>query len=172
MDGEARRKAILKQLKNSDKPISATALANDFHVSRQIIVGDIALLRAKNTEIIATNRGYILSKSEGNGNMITVIKCIHRNADLYDELCSIVDAGGRVLDIYIEHNIYGRISVPLNIRNRADAQQFMEKMMDNRQKPLEDLTDGVHYHTIETDNEIGVLRIQKSLNDKGYLLKQ
>lgn len=172
MDGEARRKAILKQLRSAQKPVSATALAGEFHVSRQIIVGDIALLRAKNTEIIATNRGYVLSKAPESQNMISVIKCIHQNADLYDELCSIVDAGGRVLDIYIEHNIYGRITVPLNIRNRADAQQFMEKMMENRQKPLEYLTDGVHYHTIETDNEIGVLRIQKSLNDKGYLLKQ
>ena len=44
MKAEERRK-IISQTLTADQPISATALAGKFSVSRQIIVGDIALLR-------------------------------------------------------------------------------------------------------------------------------
>ena len=46
MKAEERRRAIAKTL-TAEHPVSATALAGQFSVSRQIIVGDIALLRAK-----------------------------------------------------------------------------------------------------------------------------
>lgn len=46
MSGEERRGKIIQALKNSDKAVSATTLAKEFDVSRQVIVQDVALLRA------------------------------------------------------------------------------------------------------------------------------
>ena len=64
IDGEARRKEILHTLANEEKPVSASKFASRFQVSRQIIVGDIALLRASGATIIATARGYVLETNE------------------------------------------------------------------------------------------------------------
>ena len=46
MEAASRRQAILDRLRTADRPVSASALAAGLNVSRQIIVGDIALLRA------------------------------------------------------------------------------------------------------------------------------
>ena len=62
MDGEIRRREIVKRLRETEKPISATRFAKAFDVSRQIIVGDVALLRATGVEIVATARGYMLEQ--------------------------------------------------------------------------------------------------------------
>ena len=53
MSGEKRRENLLKILQESTNPVSGTELAEKFNVSRQIVVQDIALLRAKNHEIIS-----------------------------------------------------------------------------------------------------------------------
>ena len=60
VEGTTRRKEILRQLQLSEKPVSASRFARDLGVSRQIIVGDVALLRAAGEDIIATSRGYKL----------------------------------------------------------------------------------------------------------------
>lgn len=59
MAGEERRQEILKYIEESKKPVSGQKLAEIFHVSRQVIVQDIALLRAGDREILSTNRGYV-----------------------------------------------------------------------------------------------------------------
>ena len=66
LNAKERRQAILEQLKRAEKPVSATALARQYGVSRQIIVGDVALLRAGGEPISATPRGYVLDR-EGDG---------------------------------------------------------------------------------------------------------
>ena len=60
MRAEERRQAIRELLQNSKQPVSASVLAARFAVSRQIIVGDIALLRAAGADISATPRGYVI----------------------------------------------------------------------------------------------------------------
>ena len=75
MTGEKRREEIMKVLDASDKPVSATALAKMYGVSRQIIVGDIALLRAETNDIIATNKGYIINKRPGKAECIVKPEC-------------------------------------------------------------------------------------------------
>ena len=62
MDTENRRYQILKLLEDQHKPVSGTVLSKLFGVSRQVVVQDIALLRAENKEILSTNKGYILFK--------------------------------------------------------------------------------------------------------------
>ena len=59
MTASERRQQIARLLSASQAPISATTLSQELGVSRQIIVGDIALLRAAGQEITATARGYV-----------------------------------------------------------------------------------------------------------------
>ena len=63
MEAASRRQAILDRLRTADRPVSASALAAGLNVSRQIIVGDIALLRAGGAEISAPPRGYVLPRA-------------------------------------------------------------------------------------------------------------
>ena len=169
MTGEERRTKIVEIIKEADKPVSATRLAELCGVSRQIIVGDVALLRAGEMGIIATNKGYILEKEPVKTTVSAVIKVKHKPEDMYDELCTIVDMGGRVKDEFVENDLYGRIAVPINIYSRADAKLFSEKLLESAATPLSELTRGIHYHTIEADNELALIRVQKALNEKGYM---
>lgn len=57
MDASRRRVRILDYLRAAKAPVSATALAKKLSVSRQIIVGDVALLRAAGEAVTATPRG-------------------------------------------------------------------------------------------------------------------
>ena len=61
MSGKERREEILQRITNSKTPVSGAALAKSCEVSRQVIVQDIALIRAAGYDVIATNRGYICS---------------------------------------------------------------------------------------------------------------
>lgn len=61
MKAKERRERILDIVKNSDAPVPANKLASEFDVSRQIIVQDIAVIRAADDGIIATNRGQYLT---------------------------------------------------------------------------------------------------------------
>ena len=62
MTNEQRRAEILDILSRADRAISATALADSFGVTRQIIVADVALLRAAGNPIRAEHRGYVLDR--------------------------------------------------------------------------------------------------------------
>ncbi len=166
MDNETRRKQIVEAIKEADGPISASKLAARFSVSRQIIVGDIALIRAEGTDIIATNSGYI----PGNSAHSVRVKVKHSSGDTFDEMCAIVDEGARVTDISIEHSFYGKITCPITIGNRAEAKAYVQAVSESG-NTLENLTMGVHYHTIEAPSDLILLRVQKALNDKGYLCK-
>ena len=169
MSGEERREKVLNVIRESDKPVSASALAKQFKVSRQIIVGDIALLRAGNIDILATNKGYIINARKDI--VECVIKVRHKSEDIYDELCTIIDMGAKVVTEEIENDLYGRIVTEININSREDARLFSEKCLDASQRPLSELTRGVHYHKIKAEGDLAVIRVQKALNEKGYLAK-
>jgi transcriptional regulator of NAD metabolism len=86
MTAEERRSQILAQL--SDAPVSATVLAKNFGVSRQVVVGDIALLRAAGCDITATPRGYIIPSNSG---LIRRLACVHSAQQTREELYLMVD---------------------------------------------------------------------------------
>jgi len=170
MDGEKRREQIIEWLKCSSEPLSGTALARKAGVSRQVIVQDIALLRATNKNILSTNKGYIYYRSREAERYTRVIAVKHDNSAMGDELNSIVDAGARVLDVIVEHDVYGQIAVDLLIESRRDVNEFIVKISGSRIKPLKELTDDHHYHTIDAPDESILDEVEAVLKEKGYLI--
>ena len=170
MTGEERRNSILKKLQEADTPLSGTALAKAFHVSRQIIVQDIALMRAENNGILSTNKGYLLrSKKTKNTQPKRVFFVRHATEQVLDEFKTILDLGGKILDVAVEHEIYGQICVDLLIETAADAADFYAKLMSCRDNPLKVLTDDCHYHTVSAPSEKLLDLIEAELRQKAYL---
>ena len=172
-EGEKRREGIIKRLSTADAPVSGTELAKEFKVSRQVIVQDGALLRAEDRGILSTYRGYVLQKNTGReGSCIRVFSVDHTTEDTLDELQTIVDCGGRVLDVSVEHRLYGQIRADLIINNRLDAAEFTEQMARCTDQPIKALTGGCHYHTVAAPSERNLDRIEEELKKKGYLMKK
>lgn len=169
MNGQERRNAIMERLREARGPISAGKLAEDYGVTRQIIVADIALLRAAGHRITAANRGYIL-ESAADG-LIKRIAVRHGGEAVAQEFYAVVDNGGKVLDVIIEHSLYGRISVDLSISSRYDADQFVRRMGEAGANPLSLLTEGMHIHTISVQDEQAFLRITEQLSAMGILIE-
>lgn len=170
MEGDKRRETIIALLKKSEKPLSGTELARQAGVSRQVIVQDIALLRAVNKNILSTNKGYLLYDPEETASMSkTSFRVNHTDEQMRDELYTIVDCGGKVLDVVVEHSVYGQITVDLILKNRMDVDEFLNKLETSKDQPLKALTRGSHYHTVEAENEKILETIEKALREKGYL---
>ena len=170
MNSEQRREKIISVLQMSDKPISAARFANDFSVTRQIIVADIALLRASGHQIRAEHKGYVLEKSES----LTMQKRIvvkHGKNETKDELYAIVDNGGKVLDVIVQHSIYGKIVAELNLSSRYDVDRFIQQVNETDAKPLSLLTEGLHIHTITVKDEGSFRNILDRLKALNVLLE-
>ena len=165
-----RKEKIIEEIKKSDKPISASTLAKKLGVSRQIIVGDVALIRASGTNIIATPRGYILDSKLQNQTYTIAVN--HSQEQMADELYTIVDLGGCAIDVIVDHPVYGQLTGKLHLSSRYDVDQFIKKVNNNQAKPLSQLTDGLHLHTIQCPNEDTYQRIVSALDEKGYLFKK
>lgn len=170
MEGDTRREKIVEHLKNQKEPVSGTDLAKKLGVSRQVIVQDIALLRATNKNILSTNKGYVLYvPDEESGKVKRSFPVYHTDEDIRDELYTFVDYGGKVLDVVVEHDIYGQITADLILKNRMDVDEFVERIQKSKSQPLKVLTGGSHWHTVEADTEQILDVIEKKLIEKGYL---
>ena len=172
MKTEERRENLFKRLKNSKSAIIGSELAEDFGVSRQVIVQDIALLRARGEKIIATSQGYLYPENDKDTIKAT-IACIHGEDDeVEEELMTIVNYGAKIIDVIVEHPIYGELKGMLMIKNPADVQEFVKNYKKNDASLLSSLTDGVHLHTVEALNEQVIKKIKEELKEKGYLLEK
>ena len=167
MTAEERRKAILGTLRQENGPINATFLAKTFGVSRQVVVADVALLRASGSEIRATPRGYIMEPVEQG--LIRRIACCHSAEDTLQELNIIVDNGCTVIDVVVEHPIYGELTGVLQLKNRYEVSEFQGSLSHSR--PLSVLTEGVHLHTISCPDLQAYERVCTQLSEAGILLK-
>ena len=171
LTGEKRRVQILQMLKEQGNPLSGTALARAFGVSRQVIVQDIALMRAENHRILSTNKGYLYRTAETeNTQPKRVFYVKHTTEQVLEEFSIIIELGGRVLDVAVEHEIYGYIHVDLLIETPQDAREFADRLAACRDNPLKVLTDDCHYHTVAAPSEKLLDLIQQELTQKGYLL--
>ena len=166
MTGSERREKIMDILKSADKPVPGTELAGLLDVSRQIIVQDMALLRANGAEITSTHKGYVLTPTEGTSR---VFKVIHTEDQVEEELNLYVDFGGKVEDVFVYHKIHGVIRVDLNIRSRMDVKRYMDDISTGKSTQLMKLTSNYHYHTITADTEEILDMIQEELSKRGFL---
>ena len=167
MKAEERRQIIAQTL-TADKAISATALAGKFSVSRQIIVGDIALLRAGGAEISATPRGYVLPQATDG--ITRTIACRHTLEQTGTELDILVDNGCTVLDAIVEHPVYGQLTGQLQISSRYDVEQFLARVQAHDAAPLSILTGGIHLHTLRCPDAAACERACAALKAAGLLL--
>ena len=158
MNGEERRNQIVDILKHSSSPVPGTQLAQILDVSRQVIVQDIALIRAKNIDVFSTNRGYVL-------------KVKHEDDEVEAELGAIVDMGGWIRDVFVYHKVYGVIRAEMNIHSRRDIRKYLEEIANGKSSLLMNVTSGYHYHTIVADDEQTLDLIQEELGKLGFLAK-
>lgn len=172
MNSTERRTKIEALLKEKSEAMSATSLAKVFSVSRQVIVGDIALMRASGYKILATPRGYIMDSENTNDEKIFTIACNHTMDNMANELYAVVDNGGAILDVTVEHPVYGQIVGELRIFSRYDADLFLKKIEENMAQPLFRLTGGIHLHTIKCKDEETLKRILNALKKENILLEQ
>lgn len=166
LGGQERREQIRRILEQSKEPVAGSDLAKQLDVSRQIVVQDIALLRANGLVITATNRGYILQET---GNVSRVFKVLHTDEQVEEELNLYVDLGAKVEDVFVYHKVYGVIRAEMNIKSRKDVRKYMEDISSGKSTNLMKLTSNYHYHKIVAEDEQTLDLIQQELQEKGFL---
>jgi uncharacterized protein len=170
--GEERRKWILQQLKTSPSPLTGNELAAKTNVSRQVIVGDITILKAKNEPIIATSQGYMYLKQNTAAPLVErTVACRHRSEDTEKELNLMVDHGVTVKDVRVEHPVYGDLTASIMVSNRQEVKQFMKKIKETNATLLLELTGGIHLHTLASVNEQALISAETALHDAGFLIE-
>lgn len=166
MTGVDRRKRILFLMREADTPLSGAQLGRETGVSRQVVVQDIALLRTEGHPIISTARGYYLDEPK---QAFRVMKVYHTDAQVEEELTTIVDLGGSVLDVMVNHRVYGKVTAPLNIKSRRDVQAFVNDLKTGKSTPLLNVTSGYHFHKIAAETEEILDEIEDALRQKNFL---
>ncbi|MBQ5708718.1 MAG: transcription repressor NadR [Anaerotignum sp.] len=168
MTGAERRKMILKLMNESSTPLSGGALGTATGVSRQVVVQDIALLRSEGHSIMATARGYLLNAPKEE-KISRLFKVFHDESRTEEELKLIVDLGGCVEDVIVNHKVYNKVSAPLNIKNRRDVQVFLKNLESGKSTPLSKITSGYHFHHVSAENAEILDEIEESLRQNNFL---
>ncbi|MDT8902409.1 transcription repressor NadR [Anaeroselena agilis] len=171
MDARERRNRLIDKLHKTGEPVTGTALAQELGVSRQVIVGDIAILRAAGAEIYATPQGYLLPAAKPPAAATAKIACQHGWDKLADELAIIIDNGGKVLDVIVEHPVYGELKANLMLASRHDLTDFLRSLKNSGAEPLSAITGGVHLHTVEAPSPEVLARIERELERENILYK-
>lgn len=171
MNTNERREILRRKLAESTKPMTGTALANELGVSRQVIVGDIGILRAMGTKVYATPQGYVIPSQIDTDSeaLIATIACSHDKQGVAKELEIIVDNGGKIRDVIVEHPLYGEIRADLMISSRRDINSFLAGLERSGAGPLSVVTGGLHLHTIEVPSEEILQEIERELKENGIL---
>ena len=166
---EDRRRRIVDLIAQARDPITGTELAHLLGVSRQIIVQDMALLRAAGADIVATPRGYLGARSRGGrATYREVLAVQHGREQIEVELNTLVDLGLRVIDVIVDHPVYGELRGNLMLESRADVRQFLQRL--EGAEPLSALTRGVHLHTVESSRPGAIDEGREALRGLGILL--
>ncbi|WP_093797019.1 transcription repressor NadR [Sporomusa acidovorans] len=171
MEAKVRRDKIAGLLQQSKQPITGTSLAKKLGVSRQVIVGDIAILRAAGADIYATPQGYVILQAAAPATVRVKLACRHDSKRMEEELATIIDNGGRVLDVSVEHPVYGEIKATLMLSSRRDLAEFLQKSAESGAAPLSLVTGGVHLHTVEAASTEVLDKIAAELKTLGILFE-
>jgi hypothetical protein len=168
MNSVERRKEILNLIRNSSGPLSGSSLARTMSVSRQVIVKDIASLKDEGNDIISTNRGYIINRPP---RVKRVLKMVHTDEEVGDELYTILEMGGRIEDVFVWHKIYGRITAEIEIYTKEDADAYIDSLENGRSSPLKNVTSEYHYHTVTAEREQVLDAIEAEMERRGFLVR-
>ena len=141
MKANERRQAIANLLLIEKCAITGAALSSKFGVSRQIIVQDIAALKKQGYDILPTHYGYVMNSSPLKER---VLKVSHTTEDTEKELLLMVNAGATVVDVFVLHNVYGKISAPLNVYAEKHVKDFIQGVRDGKSTELMNITGGAH----------------------------
>ena len=166
MSAVQRREQIIQLMRKSSSPLSGGALGQATGVSRQIVVQDIALLRSEGYDIISTARGYMLNESK---QYTRLFKTYHSDERTEEELNIIVDLGGTVVDVMVNHRVYSRVTASMNIKTRRDVQNFIDALSSSKSTPLKNITSGYHFHHIAAEQEEILDEIEEALRKNGFL---
>lgn len=170
VEAKERRSVLLEKLKEAVEPLTGNWLAKELGVSRQVIVGDFAILRAAGNVIYATPQGYVLPSMENTKTIKATLACKHNREGLEQELAIIIDNGGKVLDVIVEHSVYGELKANLMLTSRRELAEFLRKLDDSKAEQLCSITAGVHLHTVEVADVDVLSRIKKELEISGILV--
>ena len=170
--GEQRRQILLKKLKSADEPLTGAELAAFANVSRQVIVGDMTLLKAKNEPIIATSQGYLYFNNGAAEEISRRIACQHHREDTERELRLLVTTGVTVKDVSVEHPVYGELTAGIHVSNQKEVDAFMQRIRDTGASYLLELTDGTHLHTITAPNVAMLEQAIAVMRENGFLLEE
>jgi len=157
-------------LEAADAPVAGDALAERFRVSRQAIVHDIAILRAAGAPIVATVRGYLIAAVAGRLPHRAVVAVRHGSEEAEAELMALVDLGLRVVDVVVEHPVYGELRAELHLASPADVRAWADATRRSGAHLLSELTAGIHLHTLEAATDALLERARAVLAERGYLL--
>lgn len=166
MNGIDRREGIIRILERSEEPVSGIALSKEMHVSRQVIVQDIALIRANGRSVFSTNRGYIIQKQK---EASRILKVNHSDEDVQRELMAIVDLGGKIKDVFVYHKVYGVLKAEMNITSRFAVEQFVDQIATGKSGLLKNVTAGYHYHTVLADSDDVLDLVENQMEAMGFL---
>ena len=170
MNSTERREYIKNLLIKGNGKYKGQFLAEELGVTRQVIVKDIAIIRAEGLDIVATPQGYLIMPKEENNYIRKVIAVSHGREDIYDELECIVKFGGVIEDVVVEHSLYGEIRAMLMLKTIIDIEEFTKKFNESNAQPLSLLTRGIHLHTIRANSVEIIESIIRELKDKNYLI--
>lgn len=170
VSAEERRNQIKKRLIESPHPVTGTELALQADVSRQVIVQDMAVLRAAGLEIQAGPRGYRILRPDSEGPRM-VVALSHGPEETEEELTLLVDAGVEILDVIVEHEIYGEIRGSLHLAGRDDVRRFLDRIDQSGSILLSQLTGGIHLHTLTARSRERLDRAVELLRNRGFLVE-
>lgn len=172
MLGEERRLELLTLLKNQKEPLTGTYMANHANVSRQVIVNDMNLLKARNEPIVATSQGYIyLQAEQASRTYERKIVCMHSAMETKDEMYTLVDCGVTINNVIVEHPVYGEITASIMVSSRFEVDFFLNRLQEANASLLSALTDGTHLHVISAPSIERLDQAEALLREKGYLIE-
>lgn len=172
MTAEDRRRRIIEFLESSSVPVTGAELSSLLQVSRQVIVQDVALLRAQGAKLVATPQGYIIPNNQSPTARTFVIACQHSLDETEEELNLLVDHGLKVIDVVVEHPVYGEMRGLIMVESRRDVKEFMSRVQQTGASLLSSLTKGVHLHTVECSRSCVLEEAKSALKDKGFLITE
>lgn len=146
--------------------MTGSKLSSLLGVSRQAIVNDIAILRASGEAVVGGPHGYRLGRVSG---LLEIIHCNHPPERGREELEILLDRGIAVLDVGVNHSVFGEVRASVVVETRADIERHAAAIAEAGEAPLSVITGGRHSHTVRAPNQDALDAAKRELRERGIL---